>query len=45
MGYPEDGEHILGQIIHWAATSRNMAALYKTLLGQNVALGYGYPGV
>jgi len=44
MGYPTDAETVLNLVIHWAATSRNMAVLYSQLLVLNVKSGYGMPG-
>ncbi len=43
MGYATDAETILNLVIHWAATSRNMAMLYAQLLDLNVKSGYGMP--
>ncbi|MDQ2794977.1 MAG: hypothetical protein M3Y12_13370 [Bacteroidota bacterium] len=43
MGYPTDAETVLNLVIHWAATSRNMAELYAQLLDLNVKSGYGMP--
>lgn len=45
MGYATDAETILNLVIHWAATSRNMAVLYTQLLDLNVKSGYGMPTV
>lgn len=44
MGYPADAETVLNLVIHWAATSRNMAVLYSQLLDLNMKSGYGMPG-